>query len=120
MTINRNGIKKIIKTSILSIVILIIVGYGVFATHDYLFGPKIIILKPENGSTFYSPKIEISGIAKRIKEISINNRPITIDENGNWNESGLLSHGYNIFSIKAQDKFGREKEYRLEFIYKVD
>ena len=120
MIINRSGIKRVIKIIALVIVLIIIIGYGIFASHDFLLGPEIIIVKPENGSTFYESKVEIVGIAKRIKSIEINGKPITIDEEGNWNEFNILSPGYNIFSIKAQDKFNREKEYRLELIYKVN
>ena len=117
---NRRGIKRTIKITTLAIIIIIVLGYGIFATHDFVSGPEIIMLKPENGITVNIPEIEISGIAKRIKEITLNDRPITIDEEGNWNETSLLAIGYNVFSIKAYDRFNRKKEYRLELIYKVD
>lgn len=88
--------------------------------HDFILGPDIIILSPKNGSTIDSSKTEIIGITKRIKEITINGRPITIDEQGNWKEIDILEPGYNVFEIIAKDKFGRQKQYRLELTYKVN
>ncbi len=118
--LNRNGIKKILKIIIIVIITIIIVGYGLFAMHDFILGPYISISKPINGSSINTPKTEIEGVAKRIKEITINGRPITIDEKGNWKEIDILEPGYNVFQIIAKDKFGRQKEYRLELIYKVN
>lgn len=118
--LSRNGIKKIIRISIFSLVFLVIVGYAIFAFHDFILGPSIDITEPANGSTFTSPIITVTGIAKRIQEISFNGRPITMDEKGNFRETALLAPGYNIFLLTASDKFGRSREYRLEFIYKVN
>ena len=118
--ISRNSVKKILRTSIILIIVLVVVGYALFAFHDFILGPSIIILEPTNGSSFTSSIITVKGIAKRIQDISFNDRPITMDEKGNFKETAILAPGYNIFTLTAGDKFGRSKEYRLEFIYKVN
>ena len=117
---NRHKTKRILKIIILSCTIFIVVGYAIFASHDFILGPSLIISEPVNGNTFTSPIIVIKGVAKRIKEIELNGRSITIDEEGNFNENALLSPGYNIFTLTVKDKFERSKEYRLELIYKVN
>ncbi len=118
--LSRNNVKKILRTSIILLTTLVVTGYALFAFHDFILGPSIYIIEPANASTFTSPIITVIGIAKRIQEISFNGRSITMDEEGNFKETALLAPGYNIFLLTASDKFGRSKEYRLEFIYKVN
>jgi len=83
-----------------------------------VFGPQITISSPLNGSLASSSLIEIIGVAKNIKEISLNDRKIFIDEKGNFKEKVLLSYGYNVIVIKASDKFDSKTEKVLEVIYK--
>ena len=94
------------------------VGYTLYEIHKVVFGPKITILSPENGSLATSSEIEIIGTTKNIQDISMNDRKIFIDEQGNFKEEMLLSYGYNIITLKANDKFGKNTEKELEIIYK--
>ena len=48
----------------------------------------------------------------------MNDRKIFIDQQGNFKEKILLSYGYNIITMKANDKFGRNTKKKLELIYK--
>ncbi|MDP3962439.1 MAG: hypothetical protein Q8Q03_01025 [bacterium] len=118
--LSRNGVKRILKVGVISLVSLTVAGYALFAFHDFILGPSIVIYEPANGSTFTSPRITVVGVVKRIQDISLNGRSITIDEEGNFKETALLAPGYNIFTLIARDKFERSKEYRLEFIYEVN
>jgi hypothetical protein len=118
--ITRYGIHRILKTLTFTAVILIVVGYGLFATHDYIVGPTILVREPANGSTFTASNIHIKGVVSRIQDITLNGRSITIDGKGNFDESVLLSPGYNIFELVAHDKFGRSKDVRLELVYAVN
>lgn len=114
---NRDGIKKILKIIVSITVVAIIVGYSYFAFSDYINGPDIIITYPENGSTITTSTVVLRGQALRIQDITINNRPILVDEQGNFKESVLLFHGYNAILIYAKDKFGRTTEYKMELVY---
>lgn len=118
--ITRHGIKKIVRTLLVTLGVLIVVGYGIFAFHDLLLGPDIVVLEPKNGSSFTSPSIKIKGIVYRIQDITLNDRHITIDDKGNFSEPALLAPGYNVFTLTAHDKFGRSKDYRLELVYTVN
>ncbi|HEY4494628.1 MAG TPA: hypothetical protein VJC02_00825 [Candidatus Paceibacterota bacterium] len=117
---NRQGIRKILKIFIFGLFLFVIVGYAIFASHDFILGPTISISEPKNGDIFYEPSVTIKGVAKRIRVITLNDREFTIDEEGNFKETVLLSPGYNIFKLFLEDKFGRSREYRLELIYKVN
>ena len=77
-------LKKILKISTIVTIVLVILGYSYFAFRDYINGPKIIVIEPINGSTISTSTILVKGQAFRIKDISLNGRPILIDENGNF------------------------------------
>ncbi len=118
MVSDRNKTKKYLLWIIISIFVLSVVGYTSYEVQKVLFGPKIIVLSPKDGSLISSSVTEILGITKNIKELSLNDRKIFIDEEGNFKEEMLLSYGYNIFILKASDKFGRSTEEKIELIYK--
>ena len=48
----------------------------------------------------------------------MNDRQMFTDEEGEFSEKLLLSYGYNIITVKAKDRFGRETKKTLELIYK--
>jgi hypothetical protein len=118
--ITRYGIHKLLRIFAYTLGILIVLGYALFATHDFLLGPTIIVSEPLNGSTFHESSVEIKGQVLRIQDITLNGRSITIDDKGNFEEDVLLAPGYNIFYLSARDKFGRSKDYRLELVYEVN
>ena len=115
--INREGTKKIVRTSITVLIVCIVLGYAYFASRDYILGPEILIFEPINGSTISTSTVKIKGQALRIQDITLNNRPLLIDEQGNFSETLLLFPGYNVSLISAQDKFDRTIEYKLELVY---
>jgi hypothetical protein len=48
--------------------------------------------------------------------MSLYDRPLYTDIKGNFSEKLLLSPGYNIIKIVAEDKFGSKTEERVEVI----
>jgi hypothetical protein len=96
---------------------VLIVGYFIFNFRVFIAGPEIIITSPQNGETTDKDLVEVTGKAENVNFISINDRSIFLDENGNFKEFLLLSSGYNIIVIKAQDKFKRSISKNLEIIY---
>jgi hypothetical protein len=114
---NREGVKKILKVLTISLIVAIVVGYSYFASRDFILGPELIITEPVNGSTLSTSTVILKGQALRIQDITLNNRPILIDEQGNFTETILLFPGYNVSLISAQDKFDRTIEYKLELVY---
>lgn len=99
------------------IFVSLIVGYSFFQARKILGGPQIKIDEPQNGSAFEEPLVVIKGRTRNINSISLNDRPIFIDDEGYFSEKLLLSAGYNIIEIQAKDRFGKETEERLELVY---
>jgi hypothetical protein len=115
---DRHKTRKYIKIFIIVILIIIFVGYTIYEIQKIILGPQIEVLYPKNGIMISNSFTEISGIAKNIKEISLNDRKIYIDEQGNFKEQLLLAYGYNVLVLKASDKFGRKIDKVIEVIYK--
>lgn len=102
--------------SVVIVVILGVAGYCYHQSSRLIDGPQVTIISPLNGSSSSSPLTEIVGIAKNISKITLNDRQIFIDDNGNFSERLLLSDGYNILKIDAQDKFGKKTEKKIEIV----
>lgn len=115
---DRHATRKLLKIILISFVLLFLFGYTAYEIQRLVFGPRIEIISPQNGSLVSNPLTEVSGFAYNIKDISLNDRKIFIDETGKFNEKLLLSYGYNVFVMKATDKFGKSTEKVIEVIYK--
>lgn len=77
----------------------------------------VSITAPLNGSSVNSSFIEIEGKALNISYITLNDRQIFTNEEGIFKEKLLLSYGYNVITISAKDRFGRNTKEILEIIY---
>ncbi len=121
---NRDA-KKILKISSLAALLIFIAVYAFFRSKDLLFGVKIRDitvneLNPEITTIYTDPVVNITGNAKNAKELLLNNRIISIDQQGNFSEKIALSIGYNIIGIVAKDGFGNTdaKDYKLIYVKK--
>jgi len=97
---------------------LFIGGYILFNSRIFIAGPKLSITTPASGTSFDSNLIKVTGNTENTTFISINNRPILIDEQGAFSETLLLTPGYNIIMVEAKDKFERRVTERLDLFYK--
>lgn len=107
------------KTRII-IALLILVGIGGYAFYEsrnLLRGPVITIDQPVTGATLNSPVTDIKGRVQNMVHISMNDRPISVDEAGNFQEKYVLSNGNNVVKVTAEDRFGRKKDALIEIIY---
>jgi hypothetical protein len=108
---------KIIQISSTTLVVIALLGYIGYQARNIVSGPQLEITSPLNGSSFTDPLITVVGAAHNISAISLNDRPIFIDQHGNFSEKLLLAPGYTIMKVQAQDKFGRETQQLLELTY---
>ncbi len=109
--------KKLVKIVGISIFLLFIVIYAFFRSEALIFGVKIKNVNIVDGSKVTNNILEITGNAKNAVNLTLNDRPISIDQRGNFDETIILSLGYNVISIKAKDKFGNNDEKIYKLIY---
>lgn len=116
---NKKDAKDWLKIIAISAFLLVIIAYSAFQARKLLEGPEITLTSPLASGTTSDQLLNITGVAKNIKEISMNNRPIFIDEQGNFKERMVLMSGYNIIRIEAKDKFNKETTKTIELTYKA-
>ncbi len=96
------------------ILIILILIYAFFRFYNYISGPKINIYYPKPYQTIYEDTFIINGNIKNAKNIYINEREIFMDENGNFAEKLIAKSPYTTITVKAVDKYGKEKSKILE------
>ncbi len=106
-----------IKTMIFVLLLVSILGYTSFQMRNLVTGPVITIFEPQNGAMLTSSSVEVYGTTENISSINLNDRQIFVDESGVFREKLLLSPGYNIITLRAEDKFGRKTKEILELVY---
>jgi len=115
----RSDAKKILRILLLIILFLFIIIYAFFRSKDLIFGVKIKNVNLNNGVKVTENIQKITGNAKNAIGLTLNDREISIDQQGNFNETISLLPGYNIINIKAKDKFGNSDEKNYQLIYSV-
>lgn len=121
--ITRDTTSRIITISSITLVSLCIIIYSYITSYGLLQGPEILIYKPLQATNGYvytvSPTQQtvITGIAKRVNSLTLNGKPIVIDQQGNFSQDILLFKGYNIEQIRAIDKFGNMTNVNIQLVY---
>lgn len=109
-----------LKNSLIAVAVLFVVGYGIFNSRFIIQGPEITLeaLDEESNTIITEDKtLFLKGKVLHSSFISINGRPIFIDETGQFNEKLLLSSGVSIIDIYAKDKFGKEVRKKIDVLY---
>lgn len=80
-------------------------------------GPEIVLEGIDDSITTQDKTLFLTGKILHSSFITINGRPIFVDESGNFNEKLLLSSGVSIIDIYAKDKFGKEVRRKIDVLY---
>lgn len=95
------------KKLFVALVALAVVGYGLFEARRLLGGPSIAIDSPLDGTATSSQIVTVSGEARNISFLTINDAPAFTDEQGRFSLRLSPPPGYAIFTVAATDRFGR-------------
>ena len=114
----RSGAMRQLEIVLCIVIIGLFLAYAYWRTENLIRGPHISIETPRDGITARQSLVTISGIAKNTNTLFLNDRQIFTDQAGTIREELLLSYGYNVFTFKATDKFGREVVKTLQLVYK--
>lgn len=111
----ENNTKKTIKMISLIAFFVFIIAFTFLNSRDLIFGVKIKNVNIVDNQKMTDSILEVTGIAKNAKNLSLNGREISIDQKGNFEETLALLSGYNLITIEARDKFGNvdEKNYQI-------
>lgn len=103
----------------LAIIIAItgISGYAFYESRNLLRGPILTISTPQSGAVSNSPVTSITGQVENSVSIKMNDRDITTDPTGRFQEKFVLSEGTNVVKVAAVDRFGRTAEKYVQILY---
>jgi len=106
------------KNAFLAILFALLIVYSIYQARFLILGPQIWITSPQNGQAVKDPLVVISGRAKNVAWISLNDRQIFTDEEGSWSEELIVSNGISIMTVTARDRFGRETKKSVQIVLK--
>lgn len=97
------------KLEIYGIMFLVIIAlfYGIWKAYPLVVGPTVTIYNPHDGDTVKKTTFELSGQVSRVKEITIQGRPIPIGTDGHFTEILTAQAPYTILVITATDFYGK-------------
>ena len=97
------------------IFLLSFIIYAGFEANKIIYGPQIDIASPKDGTTFEgNGNFIVSGTTKNVSFLSLNGRQIFTDANNNFNENLVLLPGYNIITLSAKGRYGKEISKKLQ------
>ncbi len=98
--------RKKLELFLIGFLLLVAFLYGGWKSYPLLAGPKVTVYNPQDGDIVASTTFEISGQATRVKEITIQGRPIPIGTDGHFTEILMAQLPYTILVITATDFYG--------------
>lgn len=96
---------------------LLLFSYLYFQSYDLIRGPFIEVYEPADGATLTEQPVTLSGQAKNVSLLLLNDHPLPTSEDGFFEEQLLLSHGYTIITLYAEDRFGRTITKTLNLVH---
>ncbi len=94
----------------------LLLWYIVFQARLLITGPSLT-LDTDTPSLATTRAITLSGTAGNIVSLTLDNRPIFTDDSGAFHEQLVLEYGYTIMTLRARDRYGREKTLTKQFVY---
>jgi hypothetical protein len=82
--------------------------------------PKLEIQEPSDNSKISKNEISVRGSTDKETYIKINDAPIVVDANGNFQSLVQLKEGENIINISAQDIAGNTETKDIKVTYEKD
>jgi len=120
MNLTRTSYIRLLRTSLAGVLILVIVAYAIWRSLNYARGPAITITSPANGSSVDTETAEIAGRVDRVNNLTMNGQAISIDQQGNFDETVIVFPGTNKITFAASDQFGRNTAKELDLVGTTD
>lgn len=78
------------------------------AVNDFVAVPRLLILSPLDKSVIEANSVHVTGIAEKDALIKINDKPVLVNDKGEFNENVILDKGVNEIKVKAVSKLNKE------------
>ncbi len=109
--------------SLVSVIItaIVVIGYATYRSQNLVRGPIIEITYPAANAAITladGQPLIIEGNIRNSSAVTLNDRKIYLNEKGDFREQLLLSKGYAIITVKAEDRYKRVTQKTLELMIK--
>lgn len=108
--------RTIVKTTLISLGLVVVLVYVIFQARFLIIGPQIILTE-ELDIRQNARQVFLTGQAYNISHLWLNDRPIYTDAEGKFKESLILENGYTVATLKATDRYGRETTVSQPVVY---
>ena len=109
---------KILKYLAVSICIILIIGYLGWEVNKIISPPRLVLFSPPKNFITDKNRVEINGKTEKEVNLTINERPLLSDQNGNFSLNLDLQKGLNIIKISAQKKHSKDQTVYRQVIVK--
>ncbi len=109
--------KVIRRLGIVLAALAVLFFLGLRVNHIFA-APPIIIYAPQDETITQMKQIEVSGRSEKESEITINNRLVFVDNNGEFRTEIDLQKGLNLIKITGKKRYGQTKEVELRVLLK--
>lgn len=90
--------------------------YGFFQARALIEGP-ILAVDEAVAATHDERMVTVTGTARNVTAVTLNDRPISTDESGRFSVRLVLENGYTIMTLRAEDRYGRHVTVAQPFVY---
>ena len=102
------------------IIIVIALGYFIYAARSILFSPSLNIFIPRDGDAFESSLVRFAGRTDPGQRVLIQGKEFFADEAGYFEGTLVLFPGYTEIGFSAKDRFGNERRTTRKVFVKGD
>ena len=105
----------IVKVAVSVVVVGALLWYAAFQARGLIIGPTLALA--DTAVTHHTRTVTLTGTARNITALTLNDRPIFTDDHGTFREQLVLENGYTILTLRARDRYGREEVRVQPFVY---
>ncbi len=102
-----------VKTLFLTLFIIGVFVFGIFAFRGLLFPPRVIFSTIHDGMVVPQGIIQLEGTTKRAEALFVQGRQITRNTEGDFRTEVAVFSPYTIIEVEAQDRFNKRKTYTI-------
>jgi cytoskeletal protein RodZ len=109
---------KILRNTLIVIFFFALLFYLGFYLKNSFSLPKIQVFQPPDSLTTTDNFVEVVGQTESRTQVTINDKPILQDKNGNFKKIVELKTGINTIVISAQNKYSRKSIIKKQILVK--
>lgn len=99
---------KLIIASVLVLSVISIFFYLYKEVDSFVSKPRLVIIKPVDGSSTDGKITHLTGIAEKDALVTVNEQPVLVNEKGEFSQDIGLQEGLNVITVRAKNRFDKE------------